>query len=516
MLKTTLGPSGMDKMIQTNKGHTISNDGATIIRLLDITHPAARILVDISRAQDEEVGDGTTSVVIYASEILLTAKRFIEEGMNPQFVIKCFKMANRFLIKSLDTMAVDFSNDDKLKRDMLLKCAQTSLNSKLLCHYKEFFAEMVVSAVEKLDAHIQDKGLIGIKEVIGGSVTDSFLVDGVAFKKTFSYAGFEQQPKQFENPKILLLNLELELKAERANAEIRIENPDDFQKIVDAEWTIIYTKLEQIVASGAQIVLSKLPIGDLATQYFADRDVFCSGRVTKEDMLRVVKATGGRVQSTVSDVRPEMLGTCGIFEEKVVGAERFNIFKNCPKSQTATIILRGGAEQFIKEAERSLNDSIMIVRRVIKTKKIVPGGGAVEMELSKMLKKYSQDLKGKEHLVLHAIAKSLEIIPRTLLQNGGLDVNETLNKLRRIHSNEENGKNFGVNVMDDENSVCNTYDSFVWEPLLIKHNYLTSANEAACLILSIDETIKAPQNEENRKMRKQVLPGRPGGGMQLK
>jgi T-complex protein 1 subunit eta len=516
ILKTTLGPCGMDKMIETNKGNTISNDGATIINLLDITHPACRILVDISKAQDEEVGDGTTSVVIYASELLLTAKRFIEEGMNPQFIIKCFKMANAFIVEELHKLSVSFAEDNKEKRNMLLKCAETSLNSKLLSHYKEFFAEMIVSAVEKLDLQIQDKNLIGIKEVIGGSVTDSILIDGVAFKKTFSYAGFEQQPKKFENPKILLLNIELELKAERANAEIRIENPEEFQNIVDAEWKIIYTKLEQIVDSGAQIVLSKLPIGDLATQYFADRNVFCSGRVAKEDMDRVVKATGGKVQSTTSDLKPEMLGTCGNFEEKVFGAERFNIFKDCPKSKTATIILRGGAEQFIKEAERSLNDSIMIVRRVIKTKNIVPGGGAVEMELSKLLKKYSQELKGKEHLVLHAIAKALEIIPRTLLQNAGFDVNETLNKLRRIHSNDENGKNFGVNVNDEENSVCNTYESFVWEPLLVKLNYLQSANEAACLILSIDETIKAPQNEENNKMRKQVLPGRPGGGMQLK
>ena len=223
-------------------------------------------------------------------------------------------------------MKISFDSEDK-KREMLLKCAQTSLNSKLLSHYKEFFAEMVVSAVEKLDTNLLDKDLVGIKQVIGGSVKDSFLVDGVAFKKTFSYAGFEQQPKKFQNPKIILLNLELELKAEKDNAEINIQNPDDFQKIVDAEWKIIYDKLNLIVKSGAQIVLSQLPIGDLATQFFADRNIFCSGRVPKEDMKRVMKATGGRMQTTVTDIRKEMLGECGEFEEKVVGAERYNLFK---------------------------------------------------------------------------------------------------------------------------------------------------------------------------------------------
>ncbi len=295
MVKTTLGPCGMDKMIETAKDHTISNDGATILNILDISHPAARILVDISKSQDDEVGDGTTSVTIFASELLKTAKQYIQEGMNPQFLINTFKKANKFLLEKLEDMAITFKEGSDQRRLMLLRCAQTSLNSKLLAHYKEFFAEIVVEAVEKLDKNLQDKKLIGIKHVLGGSIKESQLIDGVAFKKTFSYAGFEQQPKKFLNPKIILLNLELELKAEKENAEIRIENPDEFQKIVDAEWKIIYDKLDQIVASGAKVVLSQLPIGDLATQYFADREIFCSGRVSEDDMKRTVQATGGKI-----------------------------------------------------------------------------------------------------------------------------------------------------------------------------------------------------------------------------
>ena len=227
---------------------------------------------------------------------------------------------------------------------MLIKCAQTALNSKLLNTYREHFGELVVQSIEKLDPNLLDKELVGVKGVTGGSITESFVVDGVAFKKTFSYAGFEQQPKSFDNPKICLLNLELELKSEKENAEIRIDRPEEYQNIIDAEWNIIYDKLKYIHESGAQIVLSKLPIGDLATQYFADRNIFCAGRVPQDDLVRVAQATGAIVQTTVNGLQKSSLGTCGRFDEVQLGAERYNLFKNCPQSKTATIILRGGAE----------------------------------------------------------------------------------------------------------------------------------------------------------------------------
>lgn len=285
----------MDKLIHDGKSVTISNDGATLISLLDIVHPAAKTLVDIAKSQDNEVGDGTTSVVMMAGELLKQSKTFIDEGMHSQIIIKGYREALKLCIDRIKEISVKIGDKSpEEKRDLLLKCAMTSMNSKIINKQKEFFAEMVVSAVEMLDEN-KDKQDIGIKKVTGGSVTDSFLVKGVCFRKTFSYAGFEQQPKSFTNPKILALNLELELKAEKDSAEIRLENPDDFQKIVDAEWTIIYDKLQKIVDTGAKVVLSKLPIGDLATQYFADRDIFCAGRVPAEDLERVVKATGGQI-----------------------------------------------------------------------------------------------------------------------------------------------------------------------------------------------------------------------------
>lgn len=241
----------MDKLIHTQRDVTISNDGATIISLLDIVHPAAKTLVDIAKSQDNEVGDGTTSVTIFAGELLKESKQFIEEGMHPSVIIRGYREAMQKSIDRIREVSVKIADDSvEGRRDILKKCAQTSLNSKIISNYKEFFANMVVNAVEHLEDNL-DKSLIGLKKVTGGSITDSFLVEGVAFKKTFSYAGFEQQPKQFENPKIVLLNHELELKSERENAEVRMEDPDEFQKVVDAEWKLIYDKLDKIISSGA-------------------------------------------------------------------------------------------------------------------------------------------------------------------------------------------------------------------------------------------------------------------------
>ena len=494
IIRTTLGPRGMDKMIISDGGSTtISNDGATIIKLLNIEHPAGKSLVDVAKSQDNEIGDGTTSVMIFAGELLKEAKQFIEDGISPQIIINGFWRGLQLALKKLSECAVTINkNSEEEKRNLLLKCAETSLNSKLIANYKEFFSKMIVDAVEKLEG-FKDKDLIGIKHVTGGSITDSFLVDGVAFKKSFSYAGFEQQPKKFKDAKIIILNVELELKSEKENSELRISNPEDFQSFVDAEWKIINKKLENIVKSGANVVLSKLPIGDLATQYFADRDVFCAGRVAAEDIERVAKATGACLLQTCNDITEKSLGTCGIFEERQIGAERFNLFQECPKSKTATIIIRGGAEQFIEEAERSMNDAIMIVRRASKATSIVAGGGAIEMELSKYVRNEGMKISGKEQFVVLGFARALEIIPKTLAQNSALDAIEVMNKLRQKHNKEDDCK-FGVNCFDG--GIIDTYINYVWEPTILKENVLNSATEAACTIISVDQTVKNPKSEQ--------------------
>ncbi|MGH0133811.1 UNVERIFIED_CONTAM: hypothetical protein FKN15_063601 [Acipenser sinensis] len=503
-VRTTLGPRGMDKLMVDNRGKaTISNDGATILKLLDVVHPAAKTLVDIANEQ----------------------------------------------------------------KSLLVKCASTALNSKLIAVQKEFFSMMVVDAVMMLDDLLPLK-MIGMKKVQGGALEDSQLVAGVAFKKTFSYAGFEMQPKKYENPKIALLNVELELKAEKENAEVRVKSVEDYQAIVDAEWNILYDKLEKIYKSGAKVVLSKLPIGDVATQFFADRDLFCAGRVQEEDLKRTMMACGGSIQTSVGSLTDDVLGQCALFEEVQVGGERYNFFKGCPKAKTCTIILRGGAEQFMEETERynffkgcpkaktctiilrggaeqfmeeterSLHDAIMIVRRAIKNDSVVAGGGAIEMELSKYLRDYSRTIPGKQQLLIGAYAKALEIIPRQLCDNAGFDATNILNKLRAKHAQQQlligayakaleiiprqlcdnagfdatnilnklrakhaqAGMWYGVDVNNED--IADNYIACVWEPSIVRINALTAASEAACLILSVDETIKNPRS---------TMDGPPGG-----
>lgn len=493
-IRTTLGPRGMDKLIHDDKATTISNDGATILKLLDIVHPAAKILVDIAKSQDLEVGDGTTTVVLLAGEFLREAKPFIEEGVHPQNLIRSFRTAANLAIAKIRELATSIERKSlDEKKHLLEKCAATTLSSKLIGGEKEFFAKMVVDAVTCLG---QDDRLnmIGIKKVPGGTMRDSFLVKGVAFKKTFSYAGFEQQPKKFMGPKILLLNVELELKSEKENAEVRLSDPAQYQSIVDAEWNIIYDKLDKCVKSGAKIVLSRLAIGDLGTQYFADRDIFCAGRVAEEDLQRVASATGASVQTSVNNVVPEVLGLCEIFEEKQVGNERFNIFSGCPSGETATIVLRGGADQFIEEAERSLHDAIMIVRRALKNSTIVAGGGAIDMELSRYLRQHARTIAGKSQLFINSYAKALEVIPRQLCDNAGFDATDVLNKLRQKHALASGeGALYGVDI--NTGGIIDTLANFVWEPSVVKINAINAATEAACLVLSVDETIRNPKSE---------------------
>lgn len=363
---------------------------------------------------------------------------------------------------------------------------------------------VVVDAVLSLDQDDLNERLIGMKKIQGGGLQDSQFVKGVAFKKTFSYAGFEQQPKSFKNPKIVCLNVELELKAEKDNAEVRVDQVSEYQAIVDAEWQIIFNKMEALYKTGAKVVLSRLPIGDLATQYFADRDVFCAGRVASDDLERVCQATGAAVQSTCSDIKAEHLGTCGYFEERQIGGERFNLFSECPQAKTCTLILRGGAEQFIAEVERSLHDAIMIVKRAIKNKTIVAGGGATEMEISGWLHRHAdKNVPSKQQAIVKAFAKALEIIPRQLCDNAGFDSTDILNSLRVQHRRGQ----IWAGVDFDNEGVRNNMEAFVWEPALVKVNAIQAAVEAACLILSVDETIKNEQSEAPQGPQRGLPPG---------
>ncbi|PAV77389.1 hypothetical protein WR25_25269 isoform D [Diploscapter pachys] len=362
---------------------------------------------------------------------------------------------------------------------MLVKCAATTLSSKLVSQERAFFSEMVVDAVNQLDDRLS-LSMIGIKKVNGGNLLESRLVKGVAFQKAFSYAGFEMQPKHYENVQVALLNIELELKAEKDNAEMRLNTVEDFQAVVDAEWNILYEKLQKIHDSGAKIVLSKLPIGDVATQWFADRDMFCAGRIPQDDLDRVMAACGGSILTTVSQVQfseiflikklikiqidASVLGKVGKFYEQQVGSERYNFFENCAVAKTCTLLLRGGAEQFIAETERSLHDAIMIVRRAKKNDSIVAGGGAIEMELSKRLRDKAKTITGKEQFFWMAFARAFEVIPQQLCYNAGIDATDVMNKLRHRHFKGEQWAGIDIHreAVGDNLAAC------IWEPSLVK------------------------------------------------
>merc|ERR1711962_779404 len=433
---------------------------------------------------------GTTSVVILAGEFLKQCKPFVEEGVHPRIIIRAFRKATALALAKIEEISIKIDKNNPTEYKALLeKCAATSMSSKLIHQQKDLFSKMVVDAVMMLDSQTLPLNMIGIKKVQGGALEDTQLVAGVAFKKTFSYAGFEMQKKVYKNPKIALLNIELELKAEKDNAEVRLENVDEYQKVVEAEWQILYDKMELICKRGAQVVLSKLPIGDVATQYFADRDMFCAGRVAEGDLKRTMKACGGSIQTSVQNLTDDVLGRCEEFEEEQVGGERFNFFRGCPQAKTCTILLRGGAEQFMEETHRSLHDAIMIVRRAMKNDSVVAGGGAIEMALSSYLRDQSRSIQGKEQLLIAAYAKAMEVIPRQLCDNAGFDATNILNKLRQKHATVS--KWAGVNILKED--VSDNFDAFVWEPAVVKINALTAASEATCLILSVDETIKNPR-----------------------
>jgi len=494
-VRTTLGPRGMDKLVVDQRGEaTITNDGATLVKLLDIVHPAAKMLANIARSQDDVVGDGTTSVVLLAGEFLKQSKALIEDGIPPRTIIKAIRKATKVVLDKVNKDAFDLNAGGEEERErMLKKCAGTSMSSKLIANHTEFFSKMVVDAVNNLDESMP-LDMIGIKKVQGGTLGESQLINGVAFKKTFSYAGFDMQPKKFSNPKIALLNIELEVKSVRENAEIRVSNLKDYQEMVDAEYKVLFDQCKAVKDAGADIVLSKLPIGDVATQWFADEGMVCAGRVTQEDMKRTLAAAGGAVLTTVSDIAQKNLGTCVSFEERQVGDERFFVFKGSQdiKGETSTIILRGGAEQYMAETERSLHDAIMVVRRTKKHQRIVAGGGATEMRLSKYLRDQAGSLMGKEQLVFYAIAKAFEVIPRTLCDNAGFDANNILSKLRQKHADKEvDGSNFGVDIKTE--CIADNYEECVLEPALVKINAITAASEATCVILSVDQTIKHPK-----------------------
>lgn len=462
LLSTTLGPYGLDKLFYGKK-MLLTNDGATILDNMEFKHPVARLLCSLSKSQDNEVGDGTTSVILLTSAILSTHQSLIKEGFPVEVIRTTLKELSKQCLEHLETLKVEFSEDN------LRKLGETCLNSKNIRGNRTHFSSMLVDALRTGDE-------LHIEKVSGGSLGDSFLVPGIAFKKTFTYAGYEQQPKKIVNPKICCMSIELEWKSERENAEIRVSGVEEYQKVVDAEWMLIKEKLDDIISSGANVVLSGMSIGDYATQYFSRAGIFSAGRV--QDLSRIAKAFNGRVCSSTKYIK---LGRCDLFEERQLGDTRFNYFEG-KSANSKTLVLRGPGSEILDEVERAVHDAVCVIKTAVKHCNIVCGGGSVEMQLSKLCRDLSFKKEAQRMFVCRALSMAFEKIPSQLAANFGLDPVTTVQGLRQAHST---GSTHGVSLSGNEDMAA----LGVFEPLEVKRNMLKAAFGAVDAILSVDSTI---------------------------
>lgn len=479
-LKSTLGPFGRDKVLASSNDLIITNDGATILTHMKADHPAIKLLQEISQSQDKEVGDGTTSVVLLASEMLNQIKEIIETGFKPKEICDVLDKILEEILSHLENIKEEIKESEISKNIEMV--ASTALNSKILREHKKEFSDML-QYLQFLD--FEDPSNIAISKVSGGSLVDSQLIKGVAFEKTFAFAGHEQLPKKIKNPKVACLDIELEWKSERDNSEARITDIKGFKDFVDAEWKLITDRLDSLINKGIKVVLSKKPIGDFATQYFAKNNVFCAGRVPEEDLERIANVTGTKIYSSVNFVIP---GACVLFEERQCGNFRYNFLQvgEEEKPQSITFLLRGPGEEFLNEAERSLNDAIIVVQRVLRQRETIRGGGYTEMSVSKFLREKFNKIATKDLLVYKAIAKSFEIIPSVLAKNFGLDNILEIQKMRFLFDK----KNLKASMTDEGAGV----DESIREPFLVKQNLIKTAIGAVQTLLMIDSSfvIKGP------------------------
>jgi thermosome len=485
-VKTTLGPKGMDKMLVDELGDiTITNDGATILEEMNIEHPAGKMLVEVAKTQDDETGDGTTTAVVLAGELLKKAEGLLDQSIHPSVIINGYKMAQERAINELEKLSDPISINDT---DKLVKVAVISMSSKGAAGRKrENLAKIIVSAVkqvaEKRDKEIViDEDYIKIEKKEGGDVDDSELINGVVVDKERVH---NSMPSVVKKAKIALIDVALEIKETETDAEIRITSPDQLQAFLNQEEKMLKDMADKIVKSGATVLFCQKGIDDMAQHYLAKAGIYAARRVKKSDMEKLARATGANMVTSLSDLNSKDLGYAGTVEEKKVAGEAMTFVKDCKEAKAVTILIRGGTKHVVDEAERAVVDGIGAVSCAIEMGKIVFGGGAIETALSVKLRDYAKQIGGREQLAIEAFADALEIIPRTLAESAGMDPIDTLVKLRSLHSKGE--KWHGVDVMSGK--VDSMDDNDVIEPTKVKRQALASASEAAEMILKIDDII---------------------------
>jgi len=494
-VRTTLGPKGMDKMLVSSLGDVvITNDGVTILQEMQIEHPAAKMLVEVAKTQENEVGDGTTTAVVLAGELLKQAEKLIDDNVHPTVISRGYRMAAEKSQELLNDIAEEVTEKDE---GTLRNIAMTAMTGKGAEGSKELLSELCVKAVKQIkdnDGSI-DLDNVKIEKKVGGGAEDSELVLGILVDKEKVHSAM---PKTIKNAKIALLDCALEIKSPETDTKVQISTPEQLQGFLDQEEKIIKNMVEKVIKSNANVVICQKGIDDVAQHYLAKSNIYAVRRVKKSDMDKLARACNGRVVSNLNDLNEQDLGYSGIVEEQKVGDELMTFVKECKNPKAVTLLVRGGTDHVIDELERAVKDALGDISASLRNKKVVAGAGAIEIEVSKGLRQYSNKLSGKEQLAVIAFANSLEIIPRTLAENAGLDQIDMLTDLKSKHDTKE-GKWYGIDVM--KGKLFDAWKFGVIEPLKIKTQAIKSASEVAELILRIDDVIaSAGSSKEMPKM----------------
>lgn len=503
VLKTTLGPRGMDKMLIDSLGDiTITNDGAAILDEIEVEHPAGKMMVEVAKTQDDMVGDGTTTAVVLAGELLKRAEELLDQNIHPTVIVSGYRKAVQEAVKIIDKTSTPVDIED---RETLRKVALTSMGSKAVGVAKEQLADIAIDAVRQIveqrgEKKVADIDNIQIIKSEGKSLIESELVKGVIIDKEPVHSGM---PKKIENAKIALLDCPLEIEKTEFDSQIRIKDPTKMQAFLDKEDQMIKDMANKTKDAGANVLFCQKGIDDMAQHYLTKEGILAARRVKQSDMEKLARATGATIVTNLNDLKTEDLGKAGIVEERKIGDDKMIFVEKCEDPRSVAILIRAGLERMLDEAERAMHDALCVVSDVIETNKIVPGGGAVEVEVGKEMRRYATKVGGREQLAIEAFADAIEIVPKTLAENAGLESIDIIAELRSAHDKAD-GQAMGINVF--KGKVENMRESGVIEPFVVKQQAVKSAAESASMILRIDDIIAS-----TRPAMPATPPGGPGG-----
>jgi len=499
-IRSTLGPRGMDKMLVSGIGDiTITNDGAAILDEIDVQHPAAKMIVEVAKTQDDMVGDGTTTAVVLSGELLKEAEELLEQNIHPTLIVSGYRKAAQRAMEVLDKMGITVDLDD---RETLKKVAVTSMGSKAVGTAREHFADIAVDAVKQIAEKRGDKWVVDIDNVQivkkeGKSLQDTELVSGIILDKEVAHSGM---PKSLKQAQIALVNTPFEVEKTEVSAEIRIRDPTQIKAFLDKETNMLKGMVEKVKKAKANVLICQKGIDDMAQHFLAKEGILTVRRTKESDMEKLSRATAGKVITNLSDLKPEDLGYAELVEERKIGDDKMVFVEGCKNPKSVSILIRAGLQRMVDEAERVMHDALSVVADIFAKNKVVVGGGAVETEVAKKLREYAVQIGGREQLAVEAFAKSLEAIPKTLAENAGLEQIDIMVELRSAHEKPK-GHSMGVDVFAGK--VVNMYERGVIEPLSVKEQAIKSAAEASTMILRIDDVISGGKTK--------APPGGPGG-----